>query len=241
MNLSNAFLLTLVSCVIVACATTWPSDLDWNAPAPNNENILAFVGEKVFVRFDSSFPSEERVSSDKAKNNSSKNEDDEIVVSSYNPRFISRFLLKEKIIGTPLKENVDFAIHRHVGVPEFENYHYALIVLEKDLTEGWQAPDDSVFEVYPTANGQYALCGNVSDDYIELENLTVPLEDIPFSPPVIIDWRSKLSQSPSDESYNQYLRDFYSEPWFEEKGEKAKCLKGIYAKKLVELLLSDGK
>lgn len=233
-------LLICVSFIVAGCAVwSWPSDLNWKNPALNDEDILAFVGENVFVRYDASFPSAERISSDKTKDKARKDHEDEIVVRTYHSRYVSRFLLKEAIIGTPLKENVDFAVYLHVGEPDYKNYSYALIILEKQTGEDWQSPDDLAFEVYLTKNGKYALCGDVSNAYRVLKDLDVPLEEIQFSPPVIIDWRAQLSKSTSDEDYNQYLRDYYSEPWFEQKGDKAKCQKGIYAADLVALLLSN--
>ncbi|WP_156811996.1 hypothetical protein [Robiginitomaculum antarcticum] len=223
---------------ISSCLTSWPADLSWQHPADNAENIIAFVGQPEFVRYDPSFPSDERIAAKKTKNEAAKNDHDEIIFTLWKPRYISRFRIINPVSNNLTKEHIDFATHRHSGEPEFKDYKFALVILQQDPKRGWETPNDTVFEVHPTSDGRYAMCGNVNNVYHALEDVELNYQTINFSPPVKVNLKERISAYRyNGENADKWVKSHYSPPWYDVQGDIATCVKGVYAQDIYDAML----
>ena len=171
----RAFLFIILSIVLVFTGPAFAQD---EAPFDNNSlqedgQILAFVGRKIFVRKDSSFPWEQDKDSDE-------------IILHLDSRYQVRYEIIELIAGKYEGRIIDFHAYDHYGIPRFSRVENALIFIH-------DGPDNRVhskynfFEVDRTTDGDWAACGNayVQYDPEEVKNRE-PLEPITFLDPVTV-------------------------------------------------------
>jgi hypothetical protein len=146
--------------------------------ASTDGNVIAFVGQKIFVRNDESWPPEQDA------------KDDEIVIYM-DGRYQARYKVETLVGGDYDAPIIDFHAYDHYGMPRVSKVESALIFVH-------DGPDTRVhskynfYEVHRTSDGDWASCGSayVQNDPDEKEK--EPLEPISFLNPVQVNVASLM-------------------------------------------------
>ena len=152
----RAFLFIMLSFVL---AFTGPAFSQDEAPFDNSSlredgHIIAFVGRKIFVRKDDSFPPKRDENSDE-------------IIIHLDSRYQVRYEIIDLIAGKYEGRIIDFHAYDHYGIPRFSRVENALIFIH-------DGPDNRVhskynfYEVDRTADGDWAACGNAYVQYLSL-------------------------------------------------------------------------
>jgi hypothetical protein len=205
------------------------ADFDNRGTIANPENTLAFIGEKVEV----------------AHLIDTGPEDPSVIVLDL--AYAARYRVLQVVHGEYDKPTIDFVAFDHYGFPKFAKRDIALIYVSEH--EGALYHRKYQFdEVFPTADGRYAGCGDPyvdpngdPNDQPEVDRR--PLEKIEFKPPV----RIRISQQyiPRDRR-GDYSREeiaenkrkidaYYAPPAFDVRGDIATCRMGVYADELFRI------
>jgi len=151
-----------------------------NSTLREDNQIIAFVGRKVFVREDENYPIFQKTNH---KNESG--EDDYVLVGS---RYEVRFEILDLISGEYENKTIDFYTYTYNRAPRASEYKTALIFIE----DGPKIRENSLFEmeVHRTTDGDWAACGDAYYQYDPEEEDKEPLEPISFLEPVTVNLSS---------------------------------------------------
>lgn len=136
-------------------------------------NIIAFVGKKIFVREDETWPPEQDPSSDE-------------FILYMDGRYQARYEIETLVAGDYEGSMIDFHAYDHYGIPRVSEVENALIFVH-------DGPDFKVhnkynfYEVYQTSDGDWASCGSAYVQNNPEEENKEPLEPISFLTPVEVD------------------------------------------------------
>ena len=217
---------------LVGCSTI--VDFDNSATLGNSDKYLAFIGEKIQIQqFD---PAEDGPEQPQEG-------DEDTIIIYMDAAFKARYRVLDLVHGDYDGEIVDFKAYDHYGFPPFAKRDVAMIYLSEH--EGALYHVKYQFdEVFPTADGRYAGCG---DPYFYLDEEEIekrPLEDINFVPPVVFKISDQLIRKRDYDDYTEEaiaenraeVKAYYTEPNFEIRGDRAVCKKGVYPDELFRIM-----
>lgn len=200
-------------------------------------SVIAFIGKKIFVRRDETFPPEP-----------GKKGDDIIIYMD--GRYEARYQIEKLVAGSHEGDTIDFHAYDHYGMPRFSNVEEALIFVYNN-PEGRVHSKYNYYEVHPTSDGDWAACGDAYVQYDPEEEEKEPLELIPFLDPVEVDvtaltltvedqldpgetisdaerleWQAELDEE------NTETEGLYQPPIWSRNGSKATCQMGTRVSEL---------
>lgn len=177
-------------------------------------DVIAFVGKKVFVRDDESWPPEQNLSSD----------EDIIYMDG---RYQARYQIETLVSGDYEGETIDFHAYDHYGIPRFSKSENVLIFVHDGRNNRWHSKYN-FYEVHRTSDGDWAACGNayVQNDPEEKEK--EPLEVIPFLDPVEVNIPSLMSMVDDELEPDEVITDSERAEWQAELDVENAEKEGLY-------------
>lgn len=174
------FLLTVLGGLLCTIEPSFAQDeAPFDASTKGEEGqIIAFVGKKVFVRKDDSYPPEQDPSSRE-------------IVIYMNSRYEARYKIESLVSGENEGLTIDFHAYDHYGMPRVTEAEYALIFVH-DGPESKVYSKYNFYEVHRTSDGDWAACGNAYVQNDPDEEQKEPLEAISFLKPVEVNVSSLL-------------------------------------------------
>lgn len=144
-------------------------------------------------------------------------------VSILDSRFLAKYKRVENIYGDLKQDTVNFTVFDHSGIPKFSNYRYVMLFVSEHCGKLYHEKYQ-FFDVYQTVEGRWARPG---DPYQFDERQPKIVDAIPLK------FKDELTFDITDKHPN-YIKQYYSEPYFKINNNKALPLRGAY----VEALLS---
>jgi len=171
----NRFLLTVLGALLCISEPSFAQDkVPFDASTSGTEeNVLAFVGKKTFVRKDESWPPQDP---------------DVIYMDS---RYQARYKIGQLVAGEYDAETIDFHAYDHYGMPRFSRPKNVLIFVHDGPNTRWHSKYN-FYEVHRTSDGDWAACGNAYVQNDPDEEQKEPLEAISFLYPVEVNVSSLL-------------------------------------------------
>lgn len=170
-----------------------------------NENLIAFVGEKISV--DEFEP---------------KVEPDEILMDA---AFKAKYRVIQVIYGSYSEQTIEFEAYDHYGRPGFEPYKHVLLFVSK-YGNTFFHHKYQFFPVFKTLSGVWAGCGSPYSDE--------PVEHSKNIKPRKLDFDSDAYFDVTAMTKSEVRRHFPSE-YFRVKAGRAYCMKGNSALELFEV------
>lgn len=189
------FLLTVFAALLCLFETCFAQDdLPFDASASQGDGrVIAFVGKKVFVREDESWPPEQDPSSDE-------------FVLYMDSRYQARYEIETLVSGKHKGSIIDFHAYDHYGMPRMSEVENALIFVH-------DGPDFKVhskynyYEVHRTSDGDWAACGNAYVQNDPEEIYKEPLEPLRFLDPVEVDIPSLMFKMEDELDPDEVITD----------------------------------
>ena len=199
--------------------------------AQNTEEVVAFIGEKIFVK---EFPpTDEEIADEKAEDDALfKEKGVRMVRVQINIRLKAKYKILKVVAGDFKNEEIEFVTQDHYGAPRFAKQDPVLLYLKKINGTYFHVRYPYSY-VYPTSDGTWASCGTGT----ELPSKNTPeqlrqVHSIAFSPALTYD----ISEIKSDA---EKLQQKYPTPYFDVTENTARCEQGITVNELVALHLKD--
>ncbi|GGX67705.1 hypothetical protein GCM10011309_16700 [Litorimonas cladophorae] len=224
--------LTTSFCISVA---SWAgNEVPFDASSERSEHqIISIVAEKIFVARDQNFP---------PKRGSPEYDENIIHMDS---RYQARYGVLKVVSGDFDAPVIDFEAYDHYGEPRFSKGDEAILVFIHDGPHGRVHSKYNFYSVYPTADGDWAACGDAYVQNDPKRKNKEPLEDISFLDPVevnvpdfyvtlndYVDEDDVVSDARKAEfqaevvSENAEIDGLYQAPIWKRNGATATCLLG---------------
>jgi len=172
----HLFVIVLLAPFLIAADT--PAPFDRMQGSTGSEQILAFVGEQVFIREAPERPNEPEY--DPATGQ-------EIWFIRMDSEWQSRFRILEVLRGDYDDKTIDFTAFDHYGQPRYSNADGPVLIYLHDYESGWIHDKYNFAKVHPTDGGGWAVCDTVFNEY-DSERISNPApRPVIFDPPVVID------------------------------------------------------
>lgn len=146
----------------------------------------------------------------------------------------ARYRVAAWIHGVPPGPEVVFSVAEHAPREPFGHSRYALVFLER-FDDAWALVKYQQMPVHPTAGGGFASCGPLGDDADRDDDPEFagypPLEDVTFSPALVVDETGRLSANG--------WRELHDPRWHDVIGEHVVCTRGVPVERIARFMAGD--
>ena len=143
--------------VLLSCSTQTKHPLSCNENA-GADKLLVFIGEKISIK--------------------GMNDEKDIM----DAKFLATYKIREIVCGSYEKENIDFIVYDHYGMPEFEKYETVMLYVSQD-TLGFYHQKYLFHPLYKTKDGRWAspVTGSSYEYSYDTTNPSLKPERIDFA------------------------------------------------------------
>jgi hypothetical protein len=145
-------------------------------------------------------------------------------VTLLDSRFHAKYKIVKNMYGDLKQDTVSFTVFDHSGTPKFSNYKYVMLFVSEHCGKLYHEKYQ-YFDVYPTLDGRWARPG---DPYQLDERQPKIVNAIPLK------FKDELTFDITDK-HPAYIKQYYSEAYFNIKNNKAFPLKGAYVETLFSI------
>lgn len=186
------------------------------------DSLIVFVGEIIEVKYS---PEEKKEVVDTVIRNGKKTvrTQSSLIRDS---RYIAKYKISQMVYGVYNEDTIEFIVYDHYGKPDFSNYKTVLLYVSN--YNGQLYHEKYMYSnVYKTTDGRWAGPYD-SDDYNHdnNKNTSIKPEPISFKEPISFDI-NKLDKA--------NIKEFYPEPYFRIKKDKAYPIMGNCIQELFQL------
>lgn len=189
-----------LACLLAACFFSAAAE------AAEQENLIVFVGEKLFV---------EEFKPARAEN-----------VILMDASFKAKYRVKQLVYGQYEGETIEFEAYDHYGVPPFSRFPHALLFVSRDGDRLYHQKYQ-YYPVFKTPSGDWFGCGPVGERDIEDRRGIAKAKPMP--------WGSDAYHPLKPEWSSKDRRKLFASEHFRIEGDKAYCLTGSPVDELFEV------
>lgn len=184
------------------------------------DNIIAFIGEKIEVKY---FPEEKELEVQRIINGKDTSYG---ILRSMDNRYIAKYKVLKLINGSYKQDTVEFLVFDHYGDPTFSNYKNVLLFVSYFKGKLYHKKYQ-YFDMYLTTDNRWA------SPYPSRENINPFKNDIKIVPEKI-SFKEQISFSIKNMSSEQ-IQTRFPKPYYEIKNDKAIAVYGYYVRDLLKL------